>query len=385
MPSHAVSVIVTCFNLGRYLPETIESIRAQTFTDFELCIIDDGSTDPLTLRVLDTLAAQHTVIRTENRGLSAARNTGVLHGSGRYVCTVDADDLLAPTLLQKSVERLEADGSLAFVSHWLEAFGDQSWQWTPERCDFPTLLDHNTVNGAALVRRSAVDAVGGWDERLREGCEDWDFWITLVERGFHGAIIPEVLFRYRRRPDSMSRVMFAGDGLSQRFGSLVEKHAATYRAYLPHLATRREVDTVGNRARADELDERLSLEDLPALFRVRDDLAAAERLLAHHQQERQRAAHLASLTERCSFLDAEASTLRERAAQLGTELATAREHHHVLQQEREAALAETARLGTLHASAAHEVAALRSSWSWRLTSVLRVLGAWAYRLAPRRS
>ena len=75
-----------------------------------------------------------------------------------------------------------------------------------------TLLDANTVNGAALVRRSAVEAVGGWDETMRDGLEDWDFWITLVERGYRGDIIPEILFRYRQRQDSMSRVNFAGHG-----------------------------------------------------------------------------------------------------------------------------------------------------------------------------
>src|SRR5262245_27946748 len=228
MASSRVSFIVTCFNLGAFLPETLASIRAQTFRDFEICVVDDGSTDPLTEAVLGELGDDVQVVRSENRGLSAARNLGVSRTSGQYICAVDADDLLVPTLLERSVSRLEADPTLSFVSHWLEAFGDESWEWKPKSCDFPSLLDKNTVNGAALVRRAAVEAVGGWDERMRDGCEDWDFWITLVERGLRGDIIPEVLFRYRRRADSMSRVKFANGGLARLYRQLVDKHADTF-------------------------------------------------------------------------------------------------------------------------------------------------------------
>ena len=221
--------------------------------------------------------------------------------SGEYICVVDADDILLPTLVERSVERLDADPSVAFVSHWLEAFGDESWEWKPERCDFPSLLDFNTVNGAALVRRAAVDAVGGWDEDMRDGCEDWDFWITLVERGFRGEIIPEVLFRYRRRPDSMSRVKFAGGGLPRLYGRLVDKHAEAFRPYLQALAIRREVDTAGNRALADNLEARLELEVLPALARARDDLMVAERQRSQWVQQRQLQAEAALLREQSNF------------------------------------------------------------------------------------
>ena len=247
-----------------------------------------------------TVAGKVAVVRTDNRGLSAARNLGVSRTTGEYICVVDADDILLPTLVERSVERLDANPSVAFVSHWLEAFGDESWEWKPERCDFPSLLDFNTVNGAALVRRAAVDAVGGWDEDMRDGCEDWDFWITLVERGFRGEIIPEILFRYRRRPDSMSRVKFAGGGLPRLYGRLVDKHAEAFRPYLQALAIRREVDTAGNRALADDLEARLELEVLPALARARDDLMVAERQRSQWVQQQQRQAEAALLREQSS-------------------------------------------------------------------------------------
>src|SRR6185436_1875524 len=116
-------------------------------------------------------------LRSDNHGLPAAKNLGIAQTTGPYVCTLDADDKLDPTFLDKSVRALDADPSVAFVSHWLRTFGDETQEWTPTRCDFPALLDVNTVNGAALVRRQALEAVGGFDESMRDGCEDWDFWI----------------------------------------------------------------------------------------------------------------------------------------------------------------------------------------------------------------
>ena len=67
---------------------------------------------------------------------------------------------------------------VAFVSHWLETFGDEHWTWKPDWCDLPSLLARNSVNGAALVRRAAFEAVAGYDEAMRDGCEDWDFWLA---------------------------------------------------------------------------------------------------------------------------------------------------------------------------------------------------------------
>jgi len=361
-PQPRVSVIVTCCDLGRFLPETLASVSAQTFKDYELCIVDDGSTDPHTLSVLTSLSRETRVVRTENRGLSAARNAGLAHTRSEFVCAVDADDLLAPTLFERSVARLDSRPDIAFVSHWLEAFGDESWQWTPARCDFPTLLSMNTVNGAALVRRHAIESVGGWDEQMRDGCEDWDVWISLVEQGHAGDIIPEVLFRYRRRPDSMSRVKFSGDRLSHTYRRLVEKHHGSYQQHVAWLASRQERDTTGNRSRADIAEERLILELEPALSRAADDVAAVERQEARLDLERQRYRELAEITASRDQLREESQRLQQQVA-----LSAERAQHF-----------DAARL-----AAAYEVLALRRSWSWRLMGPVRMVGGWILRLARR--
>src|SRR5919107_365976 len=123
--STLVSVVIPCFNLGAYLDETVQSVLDQTFQDFEILIVDDGSDDATTRHMLASYRRPKTrIVRIENRGLPGARNRGLEEAVGRYVSFLDADDLYEPTFLERTVETLEADPSKAFASCWLTAFGE---------------------------------------------------------------------------------------------------------------------------------------------------------------------------------------------------------------------------------------------------------------------
>ena len=231
-----VSVIIPCFNLGQFLEETVDSVLTQTDQDFEVVIVNDGSTDERTNAILrDFQRPRTTVLSTDNQGLAAARNLAIEHSQGKYICALDADDKLHPRFLEKTTAVLEADPSVTFVSTWLETFGTESWVWRQERCDFPTLLAECVVLTASPVRREAVDAVGGYDNRLSPGDEDWDLWISLVEQGFRGTILPEVLFYYRRRPGSMSTTPIRGAVRMRLWENMLRKHRAAYDRYLPEV------------------------------------------------------------------------------------------------------------------------------------------------------
>src|SRR5262245_25793619 len=120
-----VSVVITCHNLGRYLDEAVDSVLAQSFQDFEIVVVDDGSTEDETRALLADYRRPRTrVIRIDNRGLPGARNEGIRHTTGPYLCALDADDRLAPTYFEKAVAILDRDPSVAFVSHWLRTFGE---------------------------------------------------------------------------------------------------------------------------------------------------------------------------------------------------------------------------------------------------------------------
>ena len=322
-----ISVLMPCFNHGAFIDEAVASVLTQTLQDFEIVIVDDGSTDPGTRETLARLnAPRTTVLTTANRGLPAARNFAARHASGEFYCALDADDKLAPTWFEQAVGVLDAQPAVAFVSHWLEAFGDERWTWAPERCDLPALLARNAVNGAALVRRQAFDAVGGYDEAMREGCEDWDLWLRLVESGRHGAIIPEVLFYYRRRADSMSRRMLDAPAYRRPLEVLVQKHVASYRAHLPDVIVAKEAEVLHlTREIADlECDRLTTLE--PALRRAREELEAILEKRTRAQAVRRR--------------EEEQEQLAWRAAELE-----------------------------------RQISALHASWSWRITAPLRKLYA----------
>jgi glycosyltransferase involved in cell wall biosynthesis len=233
MTTPRVSVVVPCFNLGAYVTEAVDSVLAQTFDDVEIIVVNDGSTDQQTNDVLRALRRDRTVVlTTPNHGLPAARNCGIARSRGEFVCALDADDRLRPTFLERTIGLLDQDPGLAFASSWVQCFGTEDWVWRQDRCDFPALLAECVVLTASPVRRSAFDAVGGYDAtRYLYGCEDWDFWISLVERGYRGAIIPDVLFDYRQREGSMRRISEQREVRQRIWESLLEKHRDTYARY----------------------------------------------------------------------------------------------------------------------------------------------------------
>ncbi len=283
----AIGVVIPCYNQGSTLDEAVDSVFAQTRGDFEILVVDDGSTDPQTRRLLADYRRPRTrVVRTENRGLPAARNTGIRLAANPYICALDADDRLASTWFEKALEVLESDPSVSFVSHWLRTFGDEEWEWTPERCDLPALLDMNTVNGAALVRREDLEAAGLYDESWRDGCEDWDLWLTMVERGYRGVIVPEVLFHYRRRPGSMSREMNRPRRQLELFRRLIDEHAGSYRRHLLDLLQRRETNLCDLRGEIDDLEREHRDWWRPELERRRTEVEALRRKVEEVRRRR---------------------------------------------------------------------------------------------------
>src|SRR5207248_10333354 len=112
-----------------------------------------GSTEPATQTLLANYRRPKTrVMHMEHGGVSAARNLAIANTTGTYLCALDADDRLEPTYFEKAVPVLDADTATAFVSCWLRSFGEEQWEWKPERCDLPALLWEDTVLTASLVR-----------------------------------------------------------------------------------------------------------------------------------------------------------------------------------------------------------------------------------------
>jgi glycosyltransferase involved in cell wall biosynthesis len=203
-----VSVVIPCYNQGRYLAEAIDSVVAQTYRHHEIVVVDDGSSD----ETADVCARYPDVryLRQQNAGLSAARNAGLGISCGEYVVFLDADDRLLPEALQLGVNGLHANPDCAFISghyRYLKADGTlwREHAQAPVDADrFRALLERNYIGMHATVmyRRQVLEAVGGFDTRLRS-CEDYELYFRIVrdhEVATHGEVVAE----YRLHDESLS-------------------------------------------------------------------------------------------------------------------------------------------------------------------------------------
>ena len=202
-----VSVIMPCYNLGRYIDEAIESVLASSFSDFEIIIVDDGSTDTATLAKLKGIKHEKIkVIFAENGGVSKARNRALKASRGKYVLPLDADDKIGPDFLAKAVRLLDARQDIAIVASWYKAFGFRNYVMKTKRIkDVRELLCRNCLGVSSVIRREALAKVGGYAEDMR-GYEDWSLWVSLLGRGYKAEVIPAVHYYYRTRRDSKVNV-----------------------------------------------------------------------------------------------------------------------------------------------------------------------------------
>jgi GT2 family glycosyltransferase len=201
-----VSVIIPCYEQANLLPDAVHSVVGQTFGDWEIVIVDDGSPDA-TADVARALANEFGdrihLVQRENGGLSAARNEGICAARGRYVLPLDADDVLEPAMLERAVAVLDHDPSVAIVYTDLQQFGEGSVLIRAAEFDAELLPGSNQLSYCAMYRREVWEAVGGYNSNMKWGYEDWDFWIGAVEQGYRAKRIPEPLFRYRVRKGGM--------------------------------------------------------------------------------------------------------------------------------------------------------------------------------------
>lgn len=192
----AVSVIVPCYNGGRFLDGMMASLARQTFRDFEIVVIDDGSTDELTVRKLAALEPVARVIRQDNLGPSAARNSGIRAARADILFMLDCDDTVEASFLAETVPvLLGAPSDVGMVVTDLRLAGAQSGVIPRYFNRFDLLFTNTLSSGLVVYKRCCVEA-GGYDESMREGYEDWDFSLRLMQAGYRGIEIAKPLYIY---------------------------------------------------------------------------------------------------------------------------------------------------------------------------------------------
>ncbi len=204
-----LSIITPFFNTGEIFHETAISVFRQSIQQWEWLIINDGSTEPSALEILDGYREKDPRIRVidhpANLGLSSARNTGFRQARTAFCLLLDSDDLLEPTAAEKWFWFLETHTEYAFVDSYSVCFGDRQYLWQSGFMDAEANLERNRISSILMVRKVVHTQVGGFDENIRGGLEDWEFWIRSAALGFWGTTIPEYLCWIRTRSSHSDR------------------------------------------------------------------------------------------------------------------------------------------------------------------------------------
>ena len=204
-----ISIIVPCYNQAQFLEEALNSTFLQTYQGWQCIIVNDGSLDNT-----ETVAKEwckkdnrFEYILKANEGLSSARNTGIENAIGEFILPLDADDLIHPNYIELAVSSFLENDRLSMVYCKAKKFGLEVGEWDLEDYDYLKLLLSNHIFCSAIYRKKDWVRVGGYDEQLKSGFEDWAFWIKILNENSLVYKIPEYLFSYRIKSSSMLRDM----------------------------------------------------------------------------------------------------------------------------------------------------------------------------------
>jgi len=224
------TVIIPCYNDGRYIVEALNSILNQTLKAEKIIIIDDGS-DVETKKILKDIKIEDVeVVFQENKGVCVTRNIAVELAKTDYILNLDADDYFEPTFLEKAVNVLNNNAQVGVVGCYYKIFKNNRLDSNvvkPVGGSVKNLLVNNNAMNCSLYRKTCWDKVSGYDENMKEGYEDWDFWISILKHGWDMHILKEPLFVYRIKQNSRDIVAFKEHHMKLKL-YIFEKHKQVY-------------------------------------------------------------------------------------------------------------------------------------------------------------
>jgi glycosyltransferase involved in cell wall biosynthesis len=245
-----VTIVITCFNQGTVLGEAVDSAFQQSAVVQQVIIVDDESSEAKTLQILDELQKKYgigdstangpndtsanfkpmlEIIHQSNSGPAAARNKGIRTADTPYVVVLDGDDRLRPQFVARTLAKLQHDTGVVAVSSWLQTFGVLDAVVKPTGGSIGDFLSRNCSPATCMIRREAFMQSGGYDESMRDGFEDWDMFLSLLESGGSHAridVVAQPLIMYRTAPASSNITSMNHRLELMRY--LIDKHNESY-------------------------------------------------------------------------------------------------------------------------------------------------------------
>lgn len=206
MSSDRISIIIACYNDHEYIEKSVQSALDQTYANKEIIVVDDGS-NLKTKSILKNIESQITLLITqENKGTCSARNTGIAAATGKYSVILDSDDYFEPTFCERAIESFHVSEDIKIVTcyaNWFSSDRDTNI-YKPKGGRIKNFLMNNGALSVMFITSEFL-TVGGYDEKMINGYEDWELYLRLLKPEGRADVIPEVLFNYRNRKNSRNK------------------------------------------------------------------------------------------------------------------------------------------------------------------------------------
>ena len=292
-----ISIVITLYNLGSFITECINSIGDFDKDEVEVIIVNDGSTEEDTLKVLDSLRTRNdiNILDQENGGVANARNNGILMAKSDYILSVDADNLITQDYYLKGIELLDAQPSVGAVYSDVIVFGEKEERRKLSDFNPNVFFGVNYIDNCALFRKSIWESIGGYDEKMPiSGYEDWDFWMGVYESGYQLIHIPEFLFHYRVRKNSMITDTNESENRLANLSYLINKHNKSYKKHgtevLIHL-TKNVSELENELVQSVEYSKQVSDERLNLLDELEQSVTYSEQVIEEKNRISQQLEH----------------------------------------------------------------------------------------------
>jgi glycosyltransferase involved in cell wall biosynthesis len=225
-----VSFIIPYFNAGSTIQETIDSILNQSYPNFDIWLINDGSTDPLSIEKLKTFEGNEKIhiLHQENAGPSVARNSAIRQTTAKYIIPLDADDNVEKNTIIEGIEVMESIETCGVVYGNLQFFGTQTGIKTQEKFNLEKQLIWNQLAVCGLIRKQVFEDLGYYDEYLSKlGLEDWEFWIRVGHSKWNIIKLDHIHFSIRIQENSRT-LDVANKNIDLIKGYVGQKHAKVW-------------------------------------------------------------------------------------------------------------------------------------------------------------